>query len=600
MAFKIKMLNYRNYFSIFAKNLIHVEPKVRSGIMTIIVILTSLALWDCAHQGSLSGGPKDVVPPIPVEADPPDRSTHFNFSRITVTFSEFIQLKDPAKEIFISPPMQLKPEYKVHGKKLIVEFREPLKENSTYTINFGNAITDYTEGNPFTNFEYVFSTGQNIDSLWIAGRVLDAFTLAPVSDIIAMVYIDDNDTLPLDSLPARVPPRSAAKTDKDGKFSINNLSPGQYKLFALEDLNNNFYFDLPNERIGFLDSLVLLTPPPLDDTAEINLTDTVALLKPLTRFGDESVYQLYFFEEKDSTQKLLSKKLFGTNRLQYIFRMPVDSIEISLLETVPAPGNWFIPEFGQNRDTIDLWLQPGLPDTIKIRVSDSKNISDTSRFYLTQNLRAARQRKPEAEVLSFNVNTRAGALELNRDLILTFPGPLSGFDTTKMFLKSEFDSIPPVLTFTDTIHRKVKVSHIWEPGTAYRIMLDDSAFTDREGHVNDSTVITFKVRIPEDYGILLLTVRFKEDPGQYIVQLLDTKEKLIKEQIVVEPGTLRFGHLLPGKYKIKAIQDMNRDGRWNPGKYKWNLLPERVFYYPKEIEIRSNWDLQEEWTVVAE
>ncbi|MCU0370899.1 MAG: Ig-like domain-containing protein, partial [Bacteroidales bacterium] len=368
-------------------------------VIAVLLLFSGYGLLNCARQGSPAGGPKDEVPPEAVSEMPPNRSVYFNSKDVVITFNEFIQLKDPAKEIFISPPMRTKPEFKGIGKKVVIEFSEELKENSTYTFNFGNAIVDYTEANPLVNYEYVFSTGGHLDSLYVPGKVLNAFNLQPEPDIIVMVYLDDNDTIPLDSLPYKVQPKSASKTTKDGNFRINNLPEGEYKLFALQDFNNNYLFDLPNERIAFLDSLVTLssgeeivvkadTADTVNDTIPylppVDETDTVNRTAPSMQLVSEDTYTLYLFEEVDSTQKLLGKKLIGRSLLQYIFRRPADSVRIKPVEFQPERPDWYILEFSKMKDTVNFWLREGLPDTIRVCVSASDSLADTSRYILSR------------------------------------------------------------------------------------------------------------------------------------------------------------------------------------------------------------------------
>ena len=571
-------------------------------------IILTIIFSRCAHQGSLSGGPKDTDPPVVVESSPPERTTRFTADHIRVTFSEFISLKDPGKEIFISPPMKLKPEFKVQGKSLVVEFKEELKPNTTYTINFGNSIVDFTEGNPYSNFEYVFSTGDVIDSLSIPGRVLNAFDLKPEPDIIAMVYVDNNDTIPLDSLPLSAPPKNASRTSKEGNFRINNLPPGEYKLFALQDYNSNFYYDLPNERIAFIDSLILLKPEEAKGDVEMqeeSETDEEQPAEPDTLIDlsemktGEEIYTLYLFEELDNTQKLLAKNRISSTRLQYCFKLPADSLQFTLLDSTQDFRDWYIPEFSKERDTIDLWLKPGLPDTIRVWVNAGGHISDTTRFYLTQALRTGKPRKEEVKYASFKPNTRVGAMDPFQDLKLEFDSPLASFDTSRILIKSSEDSLSPSISYCDTIHRRVIIHHGWKEGETYRITIDDSAFLNQNGLFNDSTNFGFKVRSTEDYGILIMNMDIPVGPGQYIIQLLDPKENILKEVITDKPGLIRFEYLMPGKYKLKAIEDTDHNGKWSTGNYSAGILPETVRYYPADISIRANWDLQEDWQLTG-
>jgi uncharacterized protein (DUF2141 family) len=574
----------------------HKINNISARVHSTLFYLAVMILAGCARPGTPTGGPKDETPPEVVAEIPPNRTVLFNSTKVAITFSEFVQLKDPAKEIFISPPMKTRPEFKSLGKKILIEFQEELKPNSTYTINFGSSITDYTEGNPLVNYEYVFSTGNHIDSLSIPGKILNGFDHQPVESIIVMVYQDDNDTIPLDSLPLGVPPKSASRTTKDGSFSINNLASGEYKLFALEDLNNNYIFDIPNERIAFLDSLVCIEPVEPADTSAI-AADTTDEEKPAIQLIREDLYILYLFQEIDSTQKLLDKKQFGRNLLQYYFRMPADSVKISPIGFIPGIPDWYIKEFNRTKDTVNFWLRSVLPDTIRVCVSDGDSLADTSRYILSKVIPERLVKRKETVTAGLNIisNALAGALDLNKNFKLFFPRPIEDFEPEKLHLFTVTDTLSPKFSFADTLKRSGDIEYKWLPAEFYQLIIEDSAFCDLSGAYNDSTNIKFKVRVPEDYGQLLIDVFLPGLTGQYIVQLMSEKEILLQQQVISRSGQVSFKFLMPGKYKLKAIFDANSNGKWDTGNYRKNLLPERVEYYQTALSIRANWDLQEEW-----
>lgn len=567
-------------------------------ILSVLLLFSGFILTKCARPGTPAGGPKDEIPPEVVSEMPPNRTVFFNTTKATITFNEFIQLKDPSKEIFISPPMRTRPVFKAIGKKISIEFQEELKPNSTYTINFGSSIIDFTESNALVNYEYVFATGGYIDSLSIPGKVLNAFDHKPVESVIVMVYMDDNDTVSLDSLPYIVPPKSASKSTKDGLFRINNLSAGAYKIFALEDLNNNFIFDIPNERIAFLDTLIIIEPelPVIDTIETADSTDAAALaLQVLT----EDTYTLYLFEEIDSTQKLLGKKLVGRSLLQYIFRMPADSVKISPVGFQPGIPDWYIKEFNMTKDTVNFWLKSGLPDTIRICINAGDSLVDTSRYVISKEVTERPGRKKESVAASLNIisNAVAGAFDLKKNFKLYFAKPIEDYEQGKIHLFTLTDTIIPTLLFQDTLKKEGEIDYNWKPEEFYHLMIEDSAFCDLSGAYNDSTSFKFKVRAYEDYGILLMNVNLPEIPGQYIIQLMSDKETVLRQQLVPHTGLVRFDYLMPGNYKLKAIFDTNSNGKWDTGKYRYYSLPERVEYYTPGVSIRANWDLQEEWRI---
>jgi len=594
------LLNYRNYFSIFAETFDKLHRAIRTIKLMIILAATALAFYQCAKPGAPTGGPKDETPPRVLMETPPNHSIHFEVKKVTITFDEFITLKDPAKEIFISPPMRNKPEFKTKGKRVVIEFKEDFRPDATYTLNFGNAITDFTEGNSLVNYEYVFSTGDHIDSLFISGRVLNAFDHKPGEGIIAMVYTNDNDTLALDSLPLYVPPKSASRTLKDGSFRINNLPPGEYLLFALEDMNNNYIFDLPNEKIAFLDSLVTLDPPESAPVPPPDFPDSVLLEPPALQITRDESYVMYLFEERDTAQKLLSKTLINSNHLRYIFQRPAGPVGISLADDDTTKDSWYIPEFTRMRDTLDLYLLPWLPDTIRVALSAGASVSDTTRFIrsrATPGQMPLRRRDARPNALNINSNLKGGVFDIEREFRFIFPLPLTAYDTAKIFLAFEGDTLNPPLYFTDAIRRTVVLDHPLQPGESYRVTALDLAFTDLTGRVNDSTSFHFRVRTPADYGQLVMNISLPEKSGQYIIQLMTDKEVVLREMIITQPGPLAFKNLMPGKYKLKAIADWNANGIWDTGRYRQKLLPEPVEYLPASITIRANWDLVEEWAV---
>ncbi|MFO7614012.1 MAG: hypothetical protein R6W71_05160, partial [Bacteroidales bacterium] len=446
-----------------------------------------------------------------------------------------------------------------------------------------------------------FSTGDHIDSLFITGRVINAFDHQPEEGVIAMIYTNDNDTLALDSLPLYVQPKSASRTLKDGSFRINNLPPGEYLLFALEDMNNNYIFDLPNEKIAFLDSLVTLDPPePAPVLPPPDFTDSVMLEPPVIQFTMDENYVMYLFEEKDTAQKLLSKTLISSNHLRYIFQRPADPVSVSLADGDTLKDNWYIPEFTRMRDTLDLYLLPGLPDTIQIAMNAGAAVTDTARFIrsrATSGPTLLRRRDTRPNTLNINSNLKGGVFDIDREFRFISPLPLTAYDTGKIFLAFEGDTLNPPLYFTDTIRRTVVLDHPLQPGESYRVTALDSAFTDLAGRVNDSTSFHFRVRTPADYGQLVMNISLPDESGQYIIQLMSDKEVVLREKIITQPGPLAFKNLMPGTYKLKAIADWNANRTWDTGRYRQKLLPEPVEYLPAPITIRANWDLEEEWMI---
>lgn len=569
---------------------------MRTLLMALLMAVIIAGTYRCAHPGMPVGGEKDIIPPVPLKEDPPNYQTNFTGTGFSVTFDEFIQLKDPAKEIFISPPMIRRPEFKLKGKSLIVQLNEDLRENTTYTIYFGNAITDLNEGNPLRGYEYVFSTGPVIDSLTISGKVVNAFDLTNVADILVMVYFDNNDTLPFDSLPLKVPPLSASKTSSDGSFRINNLDDGRYMLIALEDQNNNFYYDLPNERIGFNDSLVspyYLESYKVPAGEQDSLESILETMEPLPVL----LHEIRLFEQPDSVQRILSKNVTARMSIHYAFRFPVDSLRLVPLNFEDTTG-WKTEEFNATRDTLLLWLRPGLPDTLRILLETGGVVSDTGRFILRDEAAGPFQRRRTEEANRLAVNTNAPLLlDLNTPLKLIFNAPVAQYDWSVVTLTEDSIPIPLDISFVDPVVRHAEVSAQWEENKPYTLILPDSCVRDIFNRTNALTEFKFKTRSKDDYGKLIMNYTLPENGGQFIFQLLGQKEAVIQSDILDRSGEITYSYLKPGKYMIKVIYDLNHNGRWDTGNYMRKVQPEKVRYCPLELSIRSNWEVLEEWSL---
>ena len=351
------------------------------------VLLTAFLAQRCANAVAPTGGPKDDRPPVVVEAVPENHSINFTAKKIEITFDEYITLDNANQNVLISPPMDEKPDIKLKNKTVVVKFKENLAPNTTYTINFGSTIKDLHEGNPLKDYVYSFSTGDHIDTLMVAGKVLNAEDKKPVENAYVSLYASHRDNL--DSLPLSTKPDYITKTDKDGNFRLEGLADQKYLVFALKDVNSNLYFDQPNEEVAFLDTLVPAsyswvapTQTPLDSTAMDSLKmqldslavdtvmsavdsiafktkttiiedsiaietkttameDSVALVAKTAKVFDQNALNLtlYMFTEVDSTQVLLEKKLIEEGLLRFVFRHPAKEAVVMTPEMLPDTFN---------------------------------------------------------------------------------------------------------------------------------------------------------------------------------------------------------------------------------------------------------------------
>jgi hypothetical protein len=582
---------------------------IRTTCKFIGLLLFLFLFSRCANPVAPEGGPRDFKPPLVVRCEPPDRSLHFKDKDIRITFNEFIQMKDQATQISVSPPLLPNNDIRLHGKSILITLEDSLRPNTTYCINFGESITDLTEGNVLHSYSYTFSTGNYIDSLSIAGKIINAFDLAPQKDVFAMLYINENDTLPLDSLPLHVAPYYLTKTKENGEFSFTNLRNVPYLLFALKDINGDYIANLPGEQIAFCDSLIkgtYIKPGARDtlkkdslrkDTVAARDTavrkDTTKLKKP---FGP--VYTLNLFEECDSVQKILNTTLLNEDQVAVYFRFPVTGPEFIPLNFEARPG-WMIPEYNKTRDTVYLWLNKTGTDSLYLRILDGNKTLDTARIDLTKKTAKKKKSEKGADLVPrLNLFTNMPDNRLNqftKNPVITFPYPLSRYDLSRILLVEGKDTLKPKVAFTDSVRRRLQVNYKWKESRQYVLIFPDSIFRSINGQSNDSVVTAFKTYSLRDFGSLQLDVTCKDPSCNYVIQLMDEKERLFDQRILSATGKAKFDYLFPGKYKIKVILDRNRNGRWDTGKYSLGLQPEEVRYFPKIIEVRANWDVDEPW-----
>lgn len=593
-------------------------------IVTVVIILTR-----CANPVTPTGGPKDTTPPKFLKSEPPQLTTYFHSKTIRIYFDEYVQLKDVQKNLIISPPMTTEPELKIKGKSVEVTFDEEFLSNTTYNIYFGDAIVDVNEGNPISNFRYVFSTGAVIDSMTLNGYVYDAFTLKPVEGANVMLYYDMYDTIPFDSAPFYVRPYYLTRTDKQGNFVLSNLRDVEYKIFALVDENSSMTYDQPSEQIAFIDTLVkpyYIPPAKLPDTIynDTTLLDTVhsntiidsdtidyittiikdtVLLKTVPKDTTAEVLQefphfdLGLFTQIDSVQRFIKADLVKPGQIDFVFKRPVKDAEIRPLNFVPEKG-WALEEYGTIGDTITFWLS-GLPsDSLIVEISDNGVVLDTVEMALKKIAKTRKQKKEEEnrkEVkLTAKLNVSGGIVKLNKPVILIFDYPVKKFDFSNAVLYGGEDSLNPEIGFIDSLKRKAEINFEWKESTQYSLTIPDSSAVDIQGHTNDTLRFGLSTKSIEDYGFMFVNVIVGEPEKDYIIQLI-INDKVIKEDVISENTELKYEYLDPGSYILKVIYDENRNGQWDAGNYIYGIQPEKIRFFPGELNVRANWDLKEEW-----
>ncbi len=595
----------------------------------------------CANAGAPTGGPVDKEPPVIEESFPENGTINFTAEKIEITFDEFLKLDNVNQKLIISPPLDEKPEVKLKGKTLVIEINNELKDSTTYTFNFNDAITDLNEGNPIKEYKYVFSTGNYIDSLQISGNLKNAFDYKPELESFVLLYNSDEDSVPLKEKPYYI-----TKTDAKGNFKFTNLANNKYLIFALEDKNSNYIFDLPNERISFIDSL-------LEPKAEIEITvDTIQLetitidtLSPDSAnaiidnmlnpdsiivsidtlitdsiFSKEKIIyspkdvEMLMFEEYTPKQYLVSNDRISKERIQLIFNMRQPK-QMVLSGLNFESENWYFVDTNKTNDTINVWITDSLVyklDTLNLVLNYQK--TDSTNSFISQ-IDTIKFKKPtikvkREKVVNNNLTRFAikpnfkpnGQIELNQNIYFALSVPIGNLDLTKIKLLEVVDTIETQATakiYRDSLNPKgIIVSNAWKEDQYYTIRFDSSAVTDIYNQAIDSTDFIFKTGKLEDYGTLVFNLENITD--NIILQLMDSKSVILKEYFIDKNTQIKIPYLKPTTYNFKLIVDENNNKKWDTGNYLEKLHPEKVMFYKKTITIRANWDVEETWDLLDE
>ena len=610
------------------------------GWQMVLMAVVVFFVGRCANPVMPGGGPSDTQPPTVLGSVPENQAVFFNKKSIVLHFDEFVKIKSPDQQVLISPPLEKKPEYRLRGKSLIIDLKSELEPNTTYTIFFGNAIVDLAEDNPLTNYSYVFSTGAYIDSMAIAGQVLMAFNRQPVEDVFVMLYPPHIDTVPADSLPMLVRPLYVAKTNKQGQFLLANLRNEPYRIFALKDLNSNYLFDQPGEEIAFIDSLLMpeamehvhfsdtasadtldadsvFAERPIADTldadsifaerliADTLIVDTIAgdtlLTDSISVRHDQAFYILAMFKQVDSTLRIASVESFYPPRFQINFTAPATHPHLRVLHGTSEP-DWNIMQTSRYNDTIVWWVTDTTIDSLRLEVSNRDEVLDTLLLaFVPPDKKPARrsrgdeeQERPERIGISANVKGRK--LDLGKPLVLSMDAPLARFDFSRTMLVEGADTLGAApFVALDSIKLKFQLQHSLKEDMQYQITFSDSILYNIYGLTNDSLGFTFSTGSPREYGNIMLNVNLDSAATSYIIQLLDVKERVLREFYLTESQKLQMDFLKPDTYLIKAIADRWPNRRWDTGVYTEGRQPERVYYFPDELIIRANWDIEKAW-----
>lgn len=585
----------------------------------IFIIIAAAVMYSCANIGNPSGGPIDKTPPIFMRSNPTPNAVNVKDRKIEIFFDEIVTLKDPSTKIIVSPAQTEMPRMSALGRKVTVELVDSLLPNTTYTIDFSNSIQDNNEGNAIDNFAFAFSTGSVIDSMRVSGYVLDSRTLEPMQSVV--VGLQSNLA---DSAFHKEKLQRVALTNDRGQFTIRNVSPGSYHIFALKDLDRDYKFGNPTEDIAFLDSIIVpsIGSREAADTVynDLNEIDTIMRATRPAYFPNDIL--LSMFNEDRKSQYLANNLRVDSTRISLTFAAASDTLpSLSIVGRNDVPDQWYTLERSQTNDTLTYWIRPPhlvsadtlMVATTYLRTDTASNLSwgtDTLKFTF-QRQKAKKKKKNEGtdslEQIRFMelhplVN---GTQEVYAPLLLQTGTPIERYSREAFHLQRKLQNdtifypaeIKSIALRDSTLSRRDLMLKVdWEPGAAYTLAVDSLAMTDIYGLQTKPLKVDFNVRKMEEYGNIVFNIPAVRDSA--IVELLDGTEKIVL-RAPVKNHRAELLNLLPGKYYARLFIDRNGNGKYDTGNYDMHLQPEETVYYPGAINLKKNWDVEQTWDIYA-
>lgn len=607
------------------------RPDKPTNRMLWLPLLAVLAVVSCAKMGQPDGGWYDETPPVIVRTTPQDQGTNIKDKKISIYFNEYIKVDNPTEKVVISPPQIEQAEIVASGKKIAVELKDSLKPNTTYTVDFSDAITDNNEGNPLGNYTYTFSTGGHIDTMQVAGYVLNAQNLEPIKGILVGLYNNLSDTIF-----TKEPMLRVSRTDSRGKFIIKGVAPGDYRIYALQDADNNYVFNQKSEQLAFSHEIITpsFKPDVRQDTVWRDSLHIDSIMRvPYTHFLPDDIV-LRAFTETQTDRYLIKTERTEPDRFTLYF-----SYGDSLLPQITGlnfnADDAFIIEAAEKRDTVTYWLRDTMlvnQDTLRMEVkymatdtlgvlrlqTDTMDIlakvpyekrlkqqQDEYEEWKKKQEKAKKrgkeyetEMKPKALEPKYNI---ASEPDPDQNITITMPAPLASADTSRIHLYSKHDTLwyksPFVLRPKPGVHRTYELLGEWRPGIEYSLEIDTMAFTDIYGKTSAPKKQGFKVKTEDSYATILFDITGMADTT-VVVQLLNSSDAVVKEA-ATDNGRVEFYYIKPDTYYARMFIDSNRNGIWDTGDYAADRQPETTYYYPDKIECKAKWDLTLTWNPVS-
>jgi uncharacterized protein (DUF2141 family) len=579
-------------------------------------------------MGQPDGGWYDETPPRILGASPADKATEVTDHKMYIYFNEYIKLSDASQKVVVSPPQMEAPDIKDAGKRIIIDLKDSLKANTTYTIDFSDAISDNNEGNPLGNYTYSFSTGTEIDTMEVSGYVYEAENLEPIKGILVGLY----DNL-ADSVFRKEPFQRVSRTDSRGRFVIKGIKPGNYRVYALMDADGNYLFNQKSEKIAFSRDIIVPSCKPdirQDTIWRDSLHIENIMQVPYTHFFPDDIV-LRAFAEVQTDRYMTKNEREKANRFTLMYSYGDDDLPVIRGLNFDAE-NAFVVEATEKKDTITYWLRDTLlvnQDTLRMEVQYHATDTAGMLYLQTDTLTllskepyAKRLKQKEKEYndwkkkqekaekrgdpfekempvppLSVGMNF-AGDIDPDKNPTLTFDTPLAVADTSKIHLYSKHDTLwyrsPFLVREKVNVPRTYEVIGEWRPDVEYSLEIDSAAFVDIYGSVSDAAKKGFKVKSNDAYSTIFMTLDGMR--GKNVVAQLVSSTDVVMKEVRTHTGDAEFFYVNPNTYYLRIFVDENNNGKWDTGNYDEGRQAETIYYYPSKIECKEKWDFTETWS----
>ena len=600
----------------------------RNQLYYILLTVGICLLTSCAKMGQPDGGWYDETPPRILGASPADKATEVTDHKMYIYFNEYIKLSDASQKVVVSPPQMEAPDIKDAGKRIIIDLKDSLKANTTYTIDFSDAISDNNEGNPLGNYTYSFSTGTEIDTMEVSGYVYEAENLEPIKGIMVGLY----DNL-ADSVFRKEPFQRVSRTDSRGRFVIKGIKPGNYRVYALMDADGNYLFNQKSEKIAFSRDIIVPSCKPdirQDTIWRDSLHIENIMQVPYTHFFPDDIV-LRAFAEVQTDRYMTKNEREKANRFTLMYSYGDDDLPVLRGLNFDAE-NAFVVEATEKKDTITYWLRDTLlvnQDTLRMEVQYHATDTAGMLYLQTDTLTllskepyAKRLKQKEKEYndwkkkqekaekrgdpfetempvppLSIGMNF-AGDIDPDKNPTLTFDTPLAVADTSKIHLYSKHDTLwyrsPFLVREKVNTPRTYEVIGEWRPDVEYSLEIDSAAFVDIYGSVSDTAKKGFKVKSNDAYSTIFMTLDGMR--GKNVVAQLVSSTDAVMKEVRTHTGDAEFFYVNPNTYYLRIFVDENNNGKWDTGNYDEGRQAETIYYYPSKIECKEKWDFTETWS----